>query len=761
MKPSTQSSRDPRPLASRKQAGAPAKGADPLAPGRDDLLRLLANEHWDPHRVLGAHPATRGDVHGVILRAFHPHAVAVECRPGDGEPVSMARVEGGLFAAWLPGADLPLRYQLRFHFRDGHVWERDDPYRFLPTLGDTDLHLINEGTHRRLWEVLGAHVQQIDGVQGVSFAVWAPGARRVSVVGDFCHWDGRLFPMRQMGSSGVWELFVPGLHPGALYKYEIKTSGGEIRIKADPLGQAMEVPPGTASRVYASSYDWDDHAWMEARARRDPLREPMAIYEVHLGSWARVPEENNRSLTYRELADKLVAHVKDLGFNYIELLPIAEHPFGGSWGYQVSGYYAPTSRYGPPDDFRYFVDACHRDGLGVILDWVPAHFPRDDFALACFDGSALYEHADPRQGEHPDWGTLIFNYGRNEVRNFLVANALYWLKEFHVDGLRVDAVASMIYLDYSRKAGEWVPNHHGGNENLDAIALLREMNELVRQECPGCFTSAEESTAYPGVTRSAAEGGLGFTFKWNMGWMHDTLQYFSKDPVHRKFHHWQLSFAMVYEYHERFLNPLSHDEVVHGKQSLLAKMPGDEWQRFANLRLLYVYQFTRPGKKLLFMGSELAPWNEWSYQVSLDWHLADEPLRAKLRDFLRELTQHYRANPALWRCDHDPAGFSWIGFDDADNSVLAYVRWDPETPGGDPRAVVLNFTPVPRHDYRIGVPRAGAWRQVLCSDAGRFGGSGAPTRPVLETEPDPLHGYQQSIRVDLPPLGALILAPTP
>jgi 1,4-alpha-glucan branching enzyme len=663
--------------------------------------------------------------------------------------------EGGLFAVFLEGRSLPLRYRLGFEFPSGARWEREDPYRFLPTLGDLDLHLFNEGTHGRLWEVLGAHPKRLDGVEGTAFAVWAPNARRVSVVGDFSNWDGRLFPMRALGSSGVFELFVPGVGPGALYKYEIKTREGALRIKTDPFASSMERPPGTASRVFRSSYPWQDDAWMDSRRRRDHPREPMAIYEVHLGSWARVPEEGDRPLTYREIAPRLAAHAARFGFTHVELLPVMEHPFDGSWGYQVSGYYAPTARYGTPDDFRFFVDTCHRAGIGVILDWVPAHFPKDDFALRRFDGTALYEHEDPRRGEHPDWGTLVFNYGRREVRNFLVANALYWLEEFHVDGLRVDAVASMLYLDYSRGEGQWLPNPYGGRENLEAIGFLQELNEKIAQRCPGCFTVAEESTAWPGVTRPVREGGLGFTFKWNMGWMHDTLRYFQRDPVHRKWHQQDLTFPMLYEYTERFLMPLSHDEVVHGKRSLLEKVPGDPWQKFANLRLLLAYQYTRPGKKLLFMGTELAPHREWDHRTSLDWHLAEDPARRGLARFLEELGRLYRSSGCFFRRDHEPEGFSWISCDDRDHSVLAYARWD----GEDHRVVVLNFTPVPREEYRIGVPRPGRYVECFNSDGTAYGGSGFPTEREVGTETVPWHGQGQSVRLRLPPLAAIVLAP--
>jgi 1,4-alpha-glucan branching enzyme len=729
----------------------PPPPVDPL-----DRARLLVGDHSDPHRVLGVHPATVDGIAGLVVRAFHPDTATAECVLREGEVIALEPSGGGLFAAFLPGADFPLRYILRFRFSGGQTWEREDPYRFPPTIGDIDLHLFNEGTHRRLWERLGGHPRVIDGVDGVAFAVWAPSARRVSVVGDFCGWDGRLLPMRALGASGVFELFVPGVAPGALYKYEIRTHEGGLRVKTDPFAAAMELPPGTASRVVGrDTYVWGDSEWMASRRTRDHLREPMLIYEVHLGSWARLSEEGNRPLTYREIAPRLVEHVSRLGFTHIELLPISEHPFGGSWGYQVSGYYAPTARYGTPDDFRFLIDSCHQAGIGVLLDWVPAHFPRDDFALRRFDGTALYEHEDPRLGEHPDWGTLIFNFGRNEVRNYLIANALYWLEVFHVDGLRVDAVASMLYLDYSRKPGEWLRNRYGGRENLEAIDFLRILNETVRSEQPGCVMVAEESTAWPGVTRPVSEGGLGFTFKWNMGWMHDTLKYFSLDPVYRRHHQDQLTFAMIYEYHERFIMPLSHDEVVHGKRSLLEKMPGDLWQKFANLRLLLAYQYTRPGKKLLFMGTELAPYREWNHDASLDWHLAEDLRRTQFGAFMEELGRSYRELPALWRSDPDPEGFAWIDIADYESSVLSYVR----RAAGEHVIVVLNMTPVPRANYRIGAPAAGTYVERLSTDDARFGGSLFETPRSVETEASPFHGYQHSLKLQLPPLGALILVP--
>ncbi len=721
-----------------------------------ELQRLLSGDHHDPHAILGAHAVAHAGEKGLVVRAFHPDAEMVECIFPDSEPLAMSALgDSGVFALYVREGEPTVKYRLRFHFAGGQTWEREDPYRFLPTLGDVDLHLFNEGTHRHLWRVLGAHPRQINGTDGVAFAVWAPNARRVSVVGDFCRWDGRLFPMRSLGASGIYELFIPGLSAGALYKYEIKTRDGNIRLKTDPFAASMEVPPSTASRVYQSSYRWGDEDWVAERSRANHEHEPLAIYELHLGSWARVPEEGNRPLTYREIAPKLVDHVKRFGFTHIELLPVAEHPFAGSWGYQVSGYYAPTSRYGTPDDFRYLIDTCHQNGIGVIFDWVPAHFPKDDFALRLFDGTALYEHADPRLGEHPDWGTLVFNFGRKEVANFLIANALYWFEEFHIDGLRVDAVASMLYLDYSREEGQWIPNIYGGRENLEAVDFLKRLNGIVAAEQPGCMMIAEESTAWPGVSRPTTEGGLGFSFKWNMGWMHDTLEYFKKDPVHRRWHLDQLSFAMIYEYSERFVMPLSHDEVVHGKGSLLARMPGDDWQKLANLRTLLAYQYTRPGKILLFMGTELAPFNEWHHDSSLDWHLADDPRRADFARFLSDLGSLYLSTPPLWRRDTQPDGFSWIDCSDRDNSVLAYIRHADD----DHVVVVLNLTPVPRDDYRIGVPAAARYRVLLSSDDRKYGGSEHEVPEHFDSEAVSFHGRPHSLNLSLPPLGALILAP--
>ncbi len=647
--------------------------------------------------------------------------------------------------------------------------EVDDPAARIPdidihtlhglpsSLGEQDLHLLGEGNHRRLWEVLGSHPKEVAGLKGAVFAVWAPNARRVSVVGDFCHWDGNRFPMRHLGSSGVFELFIPGIRPGDLYKYEIVGADGVLRLKTDPMALKHEQFPGVSAIVQRSdNHAWADHGWMSKRASRDAAREPLAIYECHLASWARVPEEDHRSLSYREIAPKLAAHCRRLGFTHVELMPVMEHPFGGSWGYQVTGYYAPTSRHGTPDDFRFLVDTLHQAGLGVILDWVPAHFPKDEHAMVRFDGTALYEHEDPRLGTHPDWDTLIFNYGRNEVRNFLVANALFWLKEFHADGLRVDAVASMLYLDYSRRDGEWIPNAFGGRENIEAIEFVRSLNAIVAEECPGALMIAEESTSWSGITRPVSQdGGMGFTFKWNLGWMHDTLDYFAHDPIHRRWHQNELTFAMLYEHSERFIMPLSHDEVVHGKGSILSRLPGDEWQKLANLRALLAYQVTRPGKKLMFMGIELGQRREWDHDGSLDWHLVADPARQGLLHFLGDLLHLYREHSPFWRDDHDDSGFQWIDCSDHGNSVLAFLRWSEMRH----MAVALNLTPVPRDDYRLGVPHAGGYRCVLSSDAALYGGSNYPTRTVVPSEEVPCHGFEHSIVLELPPLAALILQP--
>ena len=635
-----------------------------------------------------------------------------------------------------------------------------DASRFRPTLGDVDLHLFNEGRHLRLWEKLGAHPCRVDGETGTAFAVWAPNAAQVSVIGDFNEWRAGAHPLRRLGGSGVFEGFIPGVGPGALYKYAIDTRRGDLRVKTDPFAAKMEQAPGFASIVQArSDYAWQDGAWLAQRADADPLREPMLVYEVHLGSWMRGPD--GEPLGYREIAPRLADHVRRLGFTHVELLPVQEHPFGGSWGYQVGGYFAPTSRYGSPDDFRYFVDVLHQHGIGVLLDWVPAHFPRDDWALRRFDGTACYEHEDPRLGDHPEWGTHIFNYGRHEVRNFLVANALYWIEMFHIDGLRVDAVASMLYLDYGREAGQWVRNRLGGRENLDAVSFLRQLNQAVHSLHPGVVTIAEESTAWPHVTAPIAEGGLGFTFKWNMGWMHDTLDYFRVDPFFRKGAHDKLTFAMMYEYSERFVNPLSHDEVVHLKKSLLEKMPGDVWQKLANLRALIGYSVTRPGKSLFFMGTELGSPHEWNHDVSLEWHLLDDPRRRGLLDYMEALGALYRAQPCFWQADHEPRGFKWIDVADREQSVLSFVRADGSGRPDAHALVILNLRPVPRPGYRLGAPMAGTYQLALNSDEAQFGGSAYPVDSRVTTDNEPWHGYLQSLVVTLPPLGMLVLLPEP
>ncbi|MCD6254756.1 MAG: 1,4-alpha-glucan branching protein GlgB [Deltaproteobacteria bacterium] len=713
-----------------------------------DIERLVSIEHHDPHFILGGHPVGNS----TIIRGFHPDAIGADLLL-EGNVFPMKRVHPkGLFAIRID-RPWPFDYKLRFYFPSGEVWERRDPYRFLPTLGEMDLYLIGEGRHLQLYQVMGAHPRTIEGIRGVSFAVWAPNALRVSLIGDFNGWDGRIYPMRVLGDSGIWEIFIPDLEVGAIYKYEIKTKEGHLRVKTDPFAFFMEMRPKNASIVWdLNRYQWADSDWIEERNRKNHYKGPMNIYEVHLGSWMR--KDGNRWLGYSEIAPKLVKHVKSYGFTHIEIMPIMEHPLDASWGYQVSGYYAPTSRYGTPDDFKTFVDICHQNRIGVILDWTPAHFPKDDYALRLFDGTALYEYMDPRLGEHPDWGTLVFNFGRNEVRNFLIANALFWLDIYHIDGIRADAVASMLYLDYSRKDGEWIPNKYGGNENLEAIDFIRQMNEAVYAKFPGCFTIAEESTAWPGVSRPTYLGGLGFGFKWNMGWMHDTLRYFNKDPIYRKWHHNELTFSMLYAYSENFILPLSHDEVVHGKGSLLSKMPGDRWQKFANLRALLSYMYTHPGKKLLFMGTELAPDSEWDFNSGLDWHLLSDPDRQAFSRFLRDLGNLYLRERCLWQEDTNPIGFSWIDCNDSEHSVFSYIR----RAGDDYLVCVLNLTPVPRFGYRIGVPERISYKEIFNSDLACYGGSNLKNG-YIKAEPIPWHSLPFSLSLTLPPLSCLILKP--
>jgi 1,4-alpha-glucan branching enzyme len=623
---------------------------------------------------------------------------------------------------------------------------------FPPTLGEIDLHLFGEGKHERIYEKLGAHCRTHENKRGVSFAVWAPAADQVSVVGNFNDWDVAKHPMRPLGSSGVWETFVPRLRGGELYKYAITTAGQEV-FKADPYALMMEVPPDTSSIVYQSKYKFSDRVWIKNRAKRKAWREPLSIYEVHLGSWRRVTEEESRPLTYREIAPVLADYVTQKGFTHVEFLPLKEHPYGPSWGYQVSAYYAPSARYGTPDDFRFLVDHLHKCGIGVIMDWVPAHFPKDAFALGRFDGTALYEHLDPRKGEHPDWGTYIFNYGRNEVRNFLIANALYWLREFHLDGLRVDAVASMLYLDYSRKEGEWIPNEFGGRENLEAISFLKELNEVTHRECPGTLMIAEESTAWPAVSRPVYAGGLGFDFKWNMGWMHDTLSYFQTDPLFRGGNHNALTFGLLYAWSENFILPFSHDEVVHMKGALLNKMPGEEWQKFANLRALYAYMWAHPGKKLLFMGGEFGQWREWNETESLDWHLLQTPTHKGVHTLIKDLNRLYAKHAELWESDSDASGFSWIEVDNAAENIIAFRRIAPST--GREIICVGNFSPVVREGHRIGLPRKGSYKQILNTDHEKYCGGGFGVVRSVRAEKTPSHGLDYSAEITLPPLSVM------
>jgi len=724
-----------------------------LAHVDEQIRRLLDLSHPDPHSVLGIHP----DGDGVVVRTFRPDAERVTVLPDFGGRVPAVHRRGGVFEARLNNRSDLFGYLIEVRYPGGATFTLRDPYSFPPTLGELDSHLAAEGRHERLWERLGAHPAHHRGTYGTSFAVWAPTARSVSVVGDFNSWDGRLHPMRAMGSTGIWELFVPEVGPGTRYKFEVRPgSGGARLLKADPLAFRTEAPPQTASVVHAlDRYQWKDAEFIKSRAAADPLKRPISIYEAHIGSWRRVVEEGDRSLTWAEAGAQLAEYVAEMGFTHVELLPVAEHPFGGSWGYQVTGYFAPTARHGHPDDFRALVDALHARGIGVILDWVPAHFPTDPYALARFDGTALYEHEDPRQGAHPDWGTLVFNYGRNEVRNFLLASALFWLEEYHADGLRVDAVASMLYRDYSRKPGEWVPNKYGGRENEEAIALLKEVNERVRDLHPGALMIAEESTAFPKVTARAADGGLGFHLKWSLGWMHDTLGYFATDPVYRKWHHNALTFGLMYIFTENFLLPLSHDEVVHGKGSLLSRMAGDDWQKFANLRALYGWMWAHPGKKLLFMGGELAQRAEWNHDRSLDWHLLQAPAHAGVQRLVRDLNRAYREEPALFELDGDPAGFQWVQVESADANVLAFLRRSGERHV----AAVANLSPVPRHGYRVGLPRAGEYREVLNTDAAEYGGSGVGNHGRMRAEPVPHDGQPASAEMTLPPLGVVWLAP--
>jgi 1,4-alpha-glucan branching enzyme len=728
-----------------------------------DIDRIVHADHHDPFAILGMHAEVKDKVKTIVVRTFQPYArrvSVVDSASGD-VVAELERVRPeGFYLGPVKGRNERFRYRLRLLPYEGEQeYDIEDPYRFGTILGQLDMHLLAEGRHLRAFDKIGSHPATIDNVAGATFAVWAPNARKVSVVGDFNGWDGRLHPMRNRSECGMWEIFIPGAKAGNAYKYEIRAPSGDLMpLKADPMALEAEIPPRTASVIpERTAYSWNDQEWMGRRAHAHDRDAPVSIYEVHLGSWKRKVEENSRYLTYRELADDLIPYVKNLGFTHLELMPVHEYPFDGSWGYQPTGLFAPTSRYGKPEEFKYFIDRCHQEGLGVLIDWVAGHFPGDAHGLSYFDGTHLYEHQDPRMGRHMDWDTLIYNYGRSEVRNFLLSNALYWMEEYHVDGLRVDAVASMLYLDYSRKHDEWIPNVFGGRENLEAIDFLKNMNELVYGHHEGVMTVAEESTAWPMVSRPTYLGGLGFGYKWNMGWMNDTLRYMSKEPVHRKYHHDLLTFGLLYAFTENFILPISHDEVVHGKGSLLSKMPGDGWQKFANLRCYYTFMYTMSGKKLLFMGCEFGQGDEWNHNKSLDWHLLDYPLQRGLHTLIKDLNKVYKSNPALYQTDCMPEGFAWIDCHDSENSVISYIRR-----GRDPNdfvVVICNFTPVVRHAYKVGVPVGGDYAEILNTDAACYEGSGVGNSGRVQAGPEEAHGLPYSLSLVLPPLSALILKP--
>ncbi|MBD3308256.1 1,4-alpha-glucan branching protein GlgB [candidate division KSB3 bacterium] len=725
---------------------------------RQEIEAIANSEHRDPFEILGMHQIKHNGKPAIAVRAyFYDVTQSWVYLPDEDTLYPMEQLPNtGYFEAIFPDRQEMFRYQLETLDQQGTRTRFYDVYAFWPVLSEEDLYLFGEGRHYKIYEKLGCHLMQHNEVDGALFAVWAPNAKRVSVVGDFNQWDGRRHPMRMRGSSGIWELFIPELTEGHLYKFEIKTQIGHLYVKTDPYAFYCQQRPQTASIIKnIDTFTWDDQDWIIRRGHENPLKKPISIYEVHLGSWMRIEEDNNRFLTYQELADKLIPYVKELGFTHLELLPVAEHPLDASWGYQVTGYYAPTSRYGTPEEFMAFVNACHREGIGVIVDWVPAHFPRDSYALPYFDGTFLYEHADPRLGEHKDWGTLIFNYGRNEVRNFLVANALFWFEKYHIDGIRVDAVASMLYLDYSREEGDWIPNRFGGRENLEAIEFIKELNEKIYEYFPGVMTIAEESTSWPGVTHPVYLGGLGFLFKWNMGWMNDMLTYMSKDPIFRRYHHNMITFALLYAFHENFMLVLSHDEVVHGKRSLLDKMPGDVWQKFANLRTLYGFMLGHPGKQLLFMGGEFGQWFEWNSDKGLDWNLMEYDHHRFLQRYVRDLNRVYTSEPALFRHDENWQSFEWIDFYDSDNSVISFLRNSLERQE-DTLVFVCNFTPLPHHGYRIGVPFPGYYREIINSDAEIYGGSGVGNGGGCMAEPTPWQGHPYSLNLSLPPLGTLV-----
>lgn len=715
----------------------------------DDFYPLVEARHCDIFRVLGLRPHTGGEW---LARVFRPDAREVTLVDAYNEsrrfPLKKIADEG-LFESVLPGVTSSFTYKLEMVSHDGTPWSERDAYSFGPVLGEIDIYLFNEGTHHEIYRKLGAHLVEVDGVRGVHFAVWAPAAQRVSVVGDWNHWDGRVHCMRKMVPSGVWEIFIPNLGEGTHYKFELRGPDGEVFLKTDPFAFYAQHSQQTACMVFdIDRYVWGDSSWMATRANRDPFNSPMSIYEVHLGSWQKNVEEG-RYLSYIELADRLIPYVKGMGFTHIELMPVMEHPFDGSWGYQVVNYYAPTSRYGNPDEFRHFVDRCHQEGIGVILDWVPGHFPKDAHGLARYDGTPIYEYADPRLGEHKDWGTLIFNYGRNEVKNFLHGNALFWLDQYHLDGLRVDAVASMLYLDYSRQPGEWVPNCYGGRENLEAIDFLKRFNELCYSKHPGIVTCAEESTAWPGVSRPTYVGGLGFGFKWNMGWMNDSLRYIAREPVHRKYHQGDITFSMLYAFHEHFILVLSHDEVVHGKGSMLNKMPGDDWQKFANLRMFLAWMWSHPGKKLIFQGTEFGQWAEWNHSQSLDWHLTQYGAHGGMSRLVQHLNWLYSNEPALYSEDDSYEGFDWVDFHDADNTVWSYIR---KGRGGEKVVFIVNATPVVRGSYRVGLPGPGFYEEILNTDSETYGGSNVGNYGGKWADEIYWQGRGWSMQIDLPPL---------
>ncbi len=724
----------------------PATSSDP-----NQVASIKGASHADPFGFLGLHDNPAGD--GMVLRVFRPDALKVFVS-SEGAETEMSKIDNdGFYEVLFPGATERFDYQLHFQFGEVLSEPVADAYSFGPILGEQDLHFFGEGNHRHLWKCLGAHLCDIDGVAGATFAVWAPNAHRVSVVGDFNAWDGRTNQMRNR--NGVWEIFLPGIGTNEHYKFELVGADGSLITKSDPFAFFSQHDTRTASITYdLSRYEWNDSEWMEKRAEVDHYHGPMSVYEVQLGSWKRRFEEENRFLTYLEMADELVDYVVDMGYTHIEIMPISEFPFDGSWGYQVCGYFAPTSRFGSPDEFRQFVDRCHQRGIGVIVDWVPAHFPKDAHGLARFDGTALYEHADPRQGEHADWGTLIFNFGRNEVRNFLISNAMYWLKEFHIDGLRVDAVASLLYLDYSREAGEWVPNEFGGRENLDAIEFLKQLNQVCYEENPGIMTIAEESTAFPGVSRPVDTGGLGFGFKWNMGWMNDSLSYMSHEPIHRKYHHGMATFSMIYAYHESYVLVLSHDEVVHGKGSMVQKMPGDRWQQMANLRMFYAWMFAHPGKKLLFQGLDIGQSDEWNHDQSVPWHLLDHNEHKGVQNVIRDLNRLYTSEPALNELDHEAGGFEWIDHEDSENSLFSFLRRSRD---GETIIAIVNATPVLREGYRLGVPDGGFYEEIFNSDAEIYGGSNQGSGGGIPTQQQEAHGKPHSIEITIPPLGTVFL----